>query len=378
MHRILTAVGLTGAIGLCVSAQQPAPGVPVPVRPIRAATRPLPPEAASSNVTRFAFITYGDTRSPVDGKALQPDHEFLVDLMMGRIRAAASTRFPIRFVLQTGDAVTNGTDGGQWNQSFTPVIEKLTRRAGLPYFFTLGNHDVPPGPGGVSRRPLGLHNAISAMSQLIPPEGSARRLNGYLTYSFGFGNFFAIAIDSNVASDTTQLAWVTGQLDGLDRARYRHVVAFFHHPILTSGPHGGANTVEPPSAAMRDLYEPLFRKHQVRMTLTGHDHLFDHWIERYTDGGQSYRLDHVVTGGGGAPIYTYRGEPDVTAFLAAGADAGVRLEHPVRPGTTAAENPHHFVIIRIDGDRLSMEVVGATLEGYKPYNGQSGVDLNDR
>ena len=85
----------------------------------------------------------------------------------------------------------------------------------------------------------------------------------------------------------------------------------------------------------------------------------------------------VVTGGGGAPIYTYRGEPDVRAYLAAGATENVRVEHPMRPGSTVAENPHHFVVIQVDGGRLSLEVIGTGPADYKPYGDRSGVQLND-
>ena len=91
------------------------------------------------------------------------------------------------------------------------------------------------------------------------------------------------------------------------------------------------------------------------MTFSGHDHLLDHWVERYTDGGVDYRRDDVVTGGGGAPIYTYRGEPEVQQYLAAGAKQNARLSHLMKPGMTPAENPHHFVVVHVDGDRSLTE-----------------------
>jgi hypothetical protein len=255
--------------------------------------------------------------------------------------------------------------------------------AGLPYFFTAGNHDVAL--SGDSRA-AGLRNVFSALSNLMPPEGSARRLNGYPTYAFGYGQLFGIAIDSNIAGDAAQLAWVTRQLEQLDRTRYRHIILFFHHPLFSSGPHGGVapglparvdDNVERQTAAIRTLYAPLFRRFHVRMTLAGHDHLYDHWIERYADGGRTYRRDDLVTGGGGAPIYTYRGEPDVHAYLAAGARQQVRLEHPMRPGLTPAENPHHFVIVQVDGDRVALDVIGTGPAVYKPYGQSSGIQLND-
>jgi calcineurin-like phosphoesterase family protein len=376
------------------AAQQAASPLLVQVRPIAPPAAVLPAEADSASVTKFSFIAYGDTRGLLDGTALQPDHSVVVDGVLARITSLATTPFPIRFVLQSGDAVLNGTAGTQWNVSFSPIIERLTRDGNVPYFLAAGNHDVTNGPAGDPLRALGLHNTLAAMSKLIPPEGSPRRLNGYATYAFGFGNLFAIAIDSNIASDPIQLAWVTDQLDQLDRSRYRHVIAFFHHPLFSSGPHGGvspdpiatatatptvpvSDNAERQTLAMRSLYVPLFRKHHVRMTITGHDHLYDHFVERYTDGGVSHRRDDLVTGGGGAPIYTYRGEPDMQVYLVQGADHNVRVQHLMKPGATPAENPHHFVVVHVDGDRLSLEVIAAGAVAYMPYGGESRFDLDD-
>jgi hypothetical protein len=363
-------------------AQEPTPDPPRSIEPPAAA---FPSEAASARVSRFSFIAYGDTRSQVDGRALQPDHGALIDSMLQVIAARSTTRFPVKLALHSGDAVTKGTESVQWDVSFSPLVEKLTRGAGLGYFYAAGNHDAPALPAS---RATGLRNTMAAVSKLIPAEGSSRRLNGYLTYAVGFGNVFFMAIDSNIGDDRTQLAWITSQLEQLDRSRYRHVIAFFHHPMFSSGPHGGSSpgassassstdNVEIQTAAMRSLYGPLFRRHHVRMTITGHDHLHEHWVERYTDGNTAYRIDHVVTGGGGAPIYVYRGEPEVSAYLASGAAENVRLEHLMKPGSDVAENPHHFVVIQVDGDRLWQEVIGTGAVPYRPYNGLSRIALND-
>src|SRR6476646_7861662 len=292
---------LCGVIGAVAAAQQPPPASPPPlvlVRPINPPATPLPSEAASASVTRFSFVAYGDTRSsgvadvPGDGQIVHVEHSRVVDKMIPRIRDSASTPFPIRFVLQSGDAVLRGQNGAMWNVSFSPIVERLTREANIPFFFSVGNHDVTTMPPGDPGRALGLHNTLTAFSRLLPPEGSPRRLSGYPTYAFGYGNAFFIAIDSNIASDAVQLAWVTAQLDHLDRSRFRHVVAFFHHPPFSSGPHGGASGTpmpgtgekapdrpEPQTVAVRTLYVPLFRKHHVAMMVCGHDHLYDHFVE---------------------------------------------------------------------------------------------------
>jgi hypothetical protein len=379
--------------------QPPVPAPPVAwvaVKPIDPPGTPLASESASAGVTRFSFIAYGDTRSsgvpdvPGDGDILHPEHSRIVDRMIATAGQLATTPFPVRFVLQSGDAVLRGPSAAMWNVSFTPIIERLTRGANIPYFFAVGNHDVTTMPPGDPQRALGLHNTLTAISKLIPPEGAPRRLSGYPTYAFGFGNAFIIAVDSNIASDAIQLAWVTDQLEHLDRARYRHVVAFFHHPPFSSGPHGGASAepmpgtgqkapdrLEPQTVAIRSLYVPLFRTHHVAMIVAGHDHLFDHWVEHYVDNGVTYRMDSLVTGGGGAPIYPYVGEPDLRAYVAANAAQGVRVDHLTKPGSTPDENPHHFVVVRVDGDRLSLEVIGTGPVAYAPYDGKATMALSD-
>jgi hypothetical protein len=392
-----SAVGVAQQLG--PSAPSAAPIAPwVAVKPIEPPSNPLPSEEASTNVTRFSFLGYGDTRSGTpepgvsgDGVVLHPEHTRIVDRMIATAGELKGTPFPVRFVLQSGDAVLRGQNAPMWNVSFTPIIERLTRGAGLPYFFSAGNHDVGSMPPGDAGRALGLHNTLTAMSKVIPAEGSPRRLSGYLTYAFGYGNAFVIAIDSNIASDAVQLSWVTDQLERLDRARYKHVIVFFHHPPYSSGPHGGGSAdpvpgtgrkapdrVEPQSAAIRTLYMPLFRKHHVRLLLTGHDHLYDHWVERYDDAGVPHRMDMIITGGGGAPRTGYIGEPDLRSYVAASPTENIRLEHLVRPGDTAATNPHHFTVVRVDGDRLSVEVIGTGDTPYAPYSGgRAKITLSD-
>ena len=102
--------------------QQPAETV----RAIPAPTTPLPPEEQSTGVTRFSFIAYGDTRSTEDGIAPQPVHTQLVDTMIQAIKRMQTSEFPVRFVLQSGDAVTNGRLVNQLNTSFIDVVSRLT------------------------------------------------------------------------------------------------------------------------------------------------------------------------------------------------------------------------------------------------------------
>jgi hypothetical protein len=359
-------------VSTTAGAQTPATGTPArtsdSVVAISPPAVPLPSEVASAPVTRFSFISYGDTRGRHDGTQLQAEHMLVIESMLGTIRGLANGPDAVRFVLQSGDAVLDGREPAQWNVSYVPLINRLTTQAGVPYFLAVGNHDVTGTPDITSPARLsGLRNYFAANAKLIPPNDDPRRLNGYPTFAFGFGNSFFIAFDSDIADDTTQFAWVKGQLERLDRRRYKNVAIFFHHPPFSSGPHGGAN-VERPASAIRTRYMPLFRRHHVRLLLAGHEHLFEHWVERYQDASGSHRIDEIVSGGGGAPLYAYRGEPDLRDYLAAGAAERVSLDHLARPSSDPGANPFHYVVVHVDGEQIRVEVVAVDWgRGFAPY-----------
>jgi len=233
-----------------------------------------------------------------------------------------------------------------------------------------------PGNHEGTTDPAGLRNYLDAVSALIPPEESPRRFKRHTTYSFGYGNTFIVGLDGNIAEDENQYHWVKTQLEGLDRKRYPNVIVFCHQAPFSSGPHGGSR-VEPQTTVLRERYMPLFHAHHVRALFSGHEHLFEHWVEHYTDATGRHRMDLVVSGGGGAPLYPYKGEPDITGYVKANASLKVELQHLVKPGTEEAPGPYHFVIVRVDNDRLEMQVVGVGAgKGYAPY-GVDQIELQD-
>lgn len=380
--RIAVALSLSCTGALHAQARPTPPAAPradsvvVAIDPAR---RPLPPEAQSAGTTRFSFIAYGDTRGRRDGVAEQYEHGLVVESMLRTIAQRDTTASPIRFVLQSGDAVVNGRDPSQWNVSFVGLINRITTKGGVPYFLAPGNHDVTSAPDlNAPGRAVALQNYLRAMQQLIPPNGATRRLNGYPTYAFGYGNVFVLAFDSNIAEDSTQFAWVSQQLAGLDRTRYPHVIVFFHHPPLSSGPHGGP-VIERPTAAVREKYMPLFRQHHVALLLTGHEHLFEHWIERWRDASGTWRrMDQIVSGGGGAPLYTYTGEPDLAAYRKRSQGDSVQVTHLVKPGVHAGDNPYHYLVVNVNGSAIDIEVIGVDWgRDYQPYR-SNRAGLGDR
>jgi hypothetical protein len=339
------------------------------VTAISAPAIPLADETGSGNVTKFSFIVYGDTRGRRDGTAIQYEHSLVIDGILAQIKQLKSTEYPVKFVLQSGDAVLDGRDAHQWNVSFVPLIDRLTTEGGVPYFLTPGNHEA-------TTTDSGLRNYLDAVSALIPPNGSPRRLQGATTYSFGYGNTFVIALDANIAEDENQYQWIKRQLEGLDRKRYINVVAFCHQAPFSSGPHGGAH-VEKATTDLRARYMPLFQTHHVRAVFSGHEHLFEHWVEHYADATGTHRMDLVVSGGGGAPIYSYSGEPDLRDYLKSNEASRVRLEHLVKPGNQDSPTPYHFVVVHVDGERLDLDVIGVDWgRGFAPYRSNQ-VGLED-
>src|SRR5580704_18938066 len=184
--------------GICLLALVVPPGVGLAqeterVVAIKPPGTPLPDEAQSRNVTKFSFISYGDTRGRRDGTAIQYEHSLVIDSMLGQIKKLGSTEYPVRFVLQSGDAVVHGQNAKEWNVSFTPLIDRLTTEGNVPYFLAPGNHDVSSAlTVDAPQRGPALRNYFDAVSELIPQDGSPHRLAGYPTFSFGYGNTFVL------------------------------------------------------------------------------------------------------------------------------------------------------------------------------------------
>ena len=79
-------------------------------------------------------------------------------------------------------------------------------------------------------------------------------------------------------------------------------------------------------------------------------------------------MDQIVSGGGGAPLYRYLGEPDLRAYLAEGRAESVQVTHLVTPGPKPGDNPHHYVVVHVDGPDVWLEVVGVDWgSDFQPY-----------
>lgn len=126
--------------------------------------------------------------------------------------------------------------------------------------------------------------------------GEAAGPGGVGYYSYELGGWHVIALDSNVSMKpgSPQHTWLRQDLQA---SRSACTAAYWHHPLVSSGPNGG-------SASVRDAWELLY-EFGAELVMNGHDHLF----ERFAPQDPAGRLDpargirQFTTGTGGCFLY---------------------------------------------------------------------------
>ncbi len=128
-------------------------------------------------------------------------------------------------------------------------------------------------------------------------ERAGATVKGY--YSFDLGDWHIIALNSNIAADagSEQEAWLRRDLSATEASC---VLAYWHHPLFSSGGHGDM-------PQMRDAYRALYEA-GASLVLGAHDHNY----ERLAPMGPEGRLDldrglrSFVVGTGGAQLKANR------------------------------------------------------------------------
>jgi hypothetical protein len=258
----------------------PPPGVPtVAPAAVPGASSMLPmPQIRGGTV----FALMGDSGS---GDQAQ---EAVAQAMLAYFKS--SRRFP--FVLMLGDNLYDDDYTGEFSRPYKPLLD-----AGVKFYAALGNHD----------RDLEIH---------FKPFN----MNDVDHYSFDEGNARFAVLNSNHPADAAQLKW----LDGVyTNAGDKWRIAYFHHPLYSSGQHASES---------RDVIRPalegaLVRNH-VDVVFSGHEHLYERVAPQ-----QGIR--YFVSGGGGRNLYSvHKSEFDQVAV-----------------------SEHHFMVAEIAGDRLFFEAI---------------------
>jgi len=155
---------------------------------------------------------------------------------------ASHEKFPYEFVLMMGDNLYGGSAPKDFNKKFETPYKPLLD-SGMKFYATLGNHDNP------NERMYKSFNMGEKRFYTFKPKGNVR--------------FFSL--DSNYM-DKPQLEWLEKELaaSGSDWK-----IAFFHHPIYSSGGTHGSDL------QLREQLEPLFLKYGVDAVFSGHEHFYE-------------------------------------------------------------------------------------------------------
>jgi hypothetical protein len=171
------------------------------------------------------------------GTGLRPQYE-LADQM-----SKLHERFPFELVILVGDNLYGGERAEDFRRKFEIPYKPLLDK-GVKFYASLGNHDAR------NQRFYKLFN-----------------MDGKLYYSFKAPEqnvrFFAL---ESTYPDADQLAWVEKELAG---SNDDWKIAFFHHPLYSSGERHGSDT------RLRSSLEPMFLENNVSVVFTGHDHFYE-------------------------------------------------------------------------------------------------------
>jgi len=260
---------------LAPAAPQAAPATPLPP----GATSPLPMPSIRGGTV---FGIMGDSGS---GDQAQ---QAVAQAMLTYFNTAR--HFP--FVLMLGDNLYDDDYTNEFSVPYKPLLDR-----GVKFYATLGNHD----------RDLEIH---------FKPFN----MNDVDRYTFDEGNARFVALNSNHPADPLQLKWFE-QVYADAGTKWR--IAFFHHPLYSSGQHAAEGR-----DVIRPALEPALIRNHVDVVFTGHEHLYERIKPQH-------EIKHFVSGGGGRYLYNYKpSEFD---------EVGV--------------SEHHFMIAEIAGDRMFFEAI---------------------
>ena len=163
---------------------------------------------------------------------------------IGRQMAAAHVRTPLDLVLMLGDNLYGRQEPEDFVSKFERPYQPLLA-ASVPFYATLGNHDRPD-------------------NRLYAPFN----MHGERYYTFSRAGVRFVVLDTNVL-DARQREWTETTLGAAPEA---WKIAYFHHPLYSSGGRHGSNL------ELRVLLEPLLVQAGVNVVFSGHDHHYERFI----------------------------------------------------------------------------------------------------
>lgn len=119
---------------------------------------------------------------------------------------------------------------------------------------------------------------------------------GYYRYSKGTWQVFSLNSNTEGLEQMTQLDWLRRELSAQGA---ECTVAYFHHPYVSSGPHG----VLPTMSVVRDFWHELYTA-GADVVISSHEHMYERFAPQSPGGvaDTRYGLRQFIVGTGGAPL----------------------------------------------------------------------------
>jgi predicted phosphodiesterase len=263
-----------------------APAWPTDATGVRAAApddagETRPPSAPDS--VRFAVI--GDA-----GSGSRAQYQ-LAERLFGSFSV-----FPYQFVLMLGDNIYGPERPQDFVKKFERPYQPILERK-VSFYAALGNHDDPN-------------------QRFYEPFN----MGGKRFYTFRKGDIRFFALDSNYM-DKDQQAWLARELAA---STSKWTIAFFHHPIYSSGARHGSEV------DLRAIVEPLFIEHGVNVAFAGHEHFYE------------------------------RLKPQKGVHYFISGSAGKLRAGNIRPGPLTAKGfdaDYSYLLVEVDGDDLNFQAL---------------------
>ncbi|HVT09404.1 MAG TPA: metallophosphoesterase [Polyangia bacterium] len=276
----------------------------------RAAAGPFEFQTMPAAPATVRFAVYGDMRYP--GHAA---HRMVVE---GLVREAPP------MVFNTGDLTDLGSEESNWQKYFeiTAPLGAIT-----PVVPALGNHDG-------ERRGLGAAIAWELFG--IPARNGATPPPGWTSLDYGGVHF--VILSTNEMGNMAQRDWLKADLARARENHARAIFAFCHEGPWSHGIHGNSDL-------MGRVYAPLLAAAHADVLFSGHDHIY----ERGVGSTPSGKLNYVVTGGGGAPLYP-------TSCRAASGPPLVdtRATRPCPSSVLALTQTYHYIMVEVAKSGITM------------------------
>jgi predicted MPP superfamily phosphohydrolase len=181
------------------------------------------------------------------------------------------------FIIHTGDLAYPVGSFENIKSNVLDIYSKLFAKS--VFYPSLGNHDYMTESG-------------KPFVETFDLPGNERY------YSFEIGKALFIALDSNKPLDENPNQMITWLEKLLSKSQSRFKVVYFHHPPYSSGAiHGSDQRVQ-------EKLVPIFEKYKVDLVLSGHEHNYQRTCKILSGSCDEKGIQYIVTGGGGAPLYS--------------------------------------------------------------------------